>query len=52
MRILVISESINVEDSSASKGRVALIYNLQKCGYILKVLHYSGTIGILFLDII
>lgn len=41
MRILVISESINVEDSSASKGRVALIYNLQKCGYVLKVLHYS-----------
>lgn len=41
MKILVISESINVEDSSASKGRVALIYNLQKIGYTLKVLHYS-----------
>lgn len=41
MRILVISESINVEDSSASKGRVALIINLKKAGYTLKVLHYS-----------
>lgn len=41
MRILVISESINVEDSSASKGRVALINNLQLAGYTLKVLHYS-----------
>ena len=41
MRILIISESINVEDSSASKGRVALITNLHKAGYVLKVLHYS-----------
>jgi glycosyltransferase involved in cell wall biosynthesis len=41
MRILIISESINVEDSSASKGRVALITNLYKAGFILKVLHYS-----------
>lgn len=41
MRILVISESINVEDSSASKGRVALINNLQLAGFTLKVLHYS-----------
>lgn len=41
MKILIISESINVEDSSASKGRVALIYNLQKLGHQLRVLHYS-----------
>lgn len=41
MRILVISESINVNDSSASKGRVALIYNLKKANYTLRVLHYS-----------
>lgn len=41
MKILIISESINVEDSSASKGRVALIHNLHKAGYNLKVLHYS-----------
>ena len=41
MKILIISESINVEDSSASKGRVALINNLKKAGFDLKVLHYS-----------
>jgi len=40
-KILVISESIDVEDSSASKGRVALIYNLKKVGYTVKVLHYT-----------
>lgn len=39
--ILVISESIDVEDSSASKGRVALISNLVKIGYQVKVLHYT-----------
>lgn len=41
MKILIFSESINVEDSSASKGRVALILNLLKCGYEIKVLHFS-----------
>jgi glycosyltransferase involved in cell wall biosynthesis len=41
MRILIISESINVEDSSASKGRVALIQSLKKIGFELRVLHYS-----------
>jgi len=41
MKILVISESINVEDSSASKVNVALINNLKKAGFELKVLHYS-----------
>lgn len=41
MKILVISESINVEDSSASKVNVALITNLYKAGFELKVLHYS-----------
>jgi hypothetical protein len=41
MKILVISESINVEDSSGSKVNVALITNLKKAGYQLKVLHYS-----------
>lgn len=40
-KILVISESIDVEDSSASKGRVALILNLKKSGYNVKVLHYT-----------
>ena len=41
MKILVISESINVEDSSGSKVNVALISNLQKAGFQLKVLHYT-----------
>ncbi|WP_162126227.1 glycosyltransferase family protein [Flavobacterium phycosphaerae] len=41
MKILVISESINVEDSSGSKVNVALISNLKKAGFQLKVLHYS-----------
>jgi len=41
MRILVISESINIEDSSASKVNVALITNLYKAGFDIKVLHYS-----------
>lgn len=39
--ILVISESIDVEDSSASKVNVALILNLVKIGYNVKVLHYT-----------
>src|SRR6187402_2922587 len=40
-KILVVVESINVEDSSGTKGRVALIYNLVKAGFDLKVLHYT-----------
>ncbi len=39
--ILVIVESIDVNDSSASKGRVALIRNLSKLGVKLTVLHYT-----------
>ncbi|MCI2228387.1 UDP-glycosyltransferase [Polaribacter sp. MSW13] len=39
--ILIISESIDIEDSSASKVNVALILNLVKIGYQLKVLHYT-----------
>ncbi|WP_245693418.1 glycosyltransferase family protein [Salinimicrobium catena] len=34
-------ESINVDDSSGAKGRVALIKNLQRAGYELVVYHYS-----------
>lgn len=41
MKILVISESINVEDSSASKVNLALIQNLIKAGFEVKVFHYS-----------
>lgn len=41
MKILVIVESINVDDSSGSKVNVALIHNLIKSGFQIKVLHYS-----------
>ncbi|WP_298138984.1 UDP-glycosyltransferase [Flavobacterium sp.] len=41
MKILVISESINIEDSSASKVNMALINNLTKAGFEVKVFHYS-----------
>lgn len=41
MKILVIAESINVEDSSASKVNLALINNLIKAGFKVKVYHYS-----------
>jgi hypothetical protein len=40
-KILIISESISIEDSSGSKVNVALIQNLNKIGYQLKVLHYT-----------
>ena len=39
--IIIVSESIDVNDSSASKGRVALINNLIKIGYQVTVLHYT-----------
>lgn len=41
LKILIISESIDVEDSSASKVNVALIHNLKKIGYSVRVLHYT-----------
>lgn len=37
----MISESIDVEDSSGTKGRVAMIHNLKEIGCELKVLHYT-----------
>ena len=40
-KILVVAESIDVEDSSGTKGRVALIKNLQKAGFELRVFHYT-----------
>lgn len=40
-RILIIAESLDVEDSSGTKGRVALIRNLNSLGYQLKVYHYT-----------
>lgn len=39
--ILIISESIDINDSSGSKVNVALIKNLYKIGYQIKVLHYT-----------
>ncbi len=41
IKILIVAESIDVEDSSGTKGRVALINNLYALGYQLKVLHYT-----------
>lgn len=40
-KILIIAESIDVEDSSGSKANVALIENLKKAGFELKVFHYT-----------
>lgn len=40
-KILIVSESIDLNDSSATKGRVALIQNLKRSGYELKVYHYT-----------
>ncbi len=41
MRILVVVDSINIEDSSGSKANVALIKNLQLAGFALRVCHYA-----------
>ncbi len=40
-KILVVVESIDVEDSSGSKANVALIQNLYKAGYEVVVYHYT-----------
>ncbi|TXE05842.1 glycosyltransferase family 4 protein [Gelidibacter salicanalis] len=40
-RILIVAESINIDDSSGTKGRVALIKSLAKAGYALTVLHFT-----------
>lgn len=39
--ILIVAESIDVEDSSGSKANVAFIMNLNKAGFIITVLHYT-----------
>jgi glycosyltransferase involved in cell wall biosynthesis len=41
MRILVIVDSINIEDSSGSKANVALINNLIAAGFEVLVYHYT-----------
>ncbi len=40
-KILVIAESIDVEDSSGSKANVALIMNLKDAGFEVLVYHYT-----------
>ncbi|MCX2837493.1 UDP-glycosyltransferase [Salinimicrobium sp. MT39] len=40
-KILVVAESIDVEDSSGTKGRVALIKNLSRAGFHVVVYHYT-----------
>ena len=40
-KILIAVESIDVDDSSGTKGRVALIKNMVKAGYDVTVLHYT-----------
>ncbi len=40
-KILVVVESIDVEDSSGSKANVALIRNLHKAGFEVLVYHYT-----------
>lgn len=40
-KILVVAESIDVEDSSGSKANVALIRNLNSAGFEVQVFHYT-----------
>jgi glycosyltransferase involved in cell wall biosynthesis len=39
--LLILAESIDANDSSATKGRVALIKNLSRIGFNVTVLHYT-----------
>ncbi|WP_233588545.1 MULTISPECIES: UDP-glycosyltransferase [unclassified Flavobacterium] len=41
MKILVVVDSINIEDSSGSKANVALIKNLAEAGFDVLVYHYT-----------
>lgn len=41
IKILIISESIDIEDSSGSKANVGLIRNLKEIGYNVTVLHFT-----------
>lgn len=40
-KILIVVESLDVESSSAAKGRISLINNLHEAGFDLKVYHYT-----------
>lgn len=39
--LLIVVESLDINDSSATKGRIALINNLHHSGFKLKVYHYT-----------
>jgi hypothetical protein len=41
MKILVVVDSINIEDSSGSKANVALIHNMVEAGFEVQVYHYT-----------
>lgn len=41
MRVLVVVDSINIEDSSGSKANVAMINNLVEAGFEVVVYHYT-----------
>src|SRR6187431_1195373 len=41
MKILIVVDSINIEDSSGSKANVALIKNLTVAGFEVLVYHYT-----------
>ncbi len=41
MKILLLVDSINIEDSSGSKANVALIHNLAEAGFEVVVYHYT-----------
>lgn len=41
MKILIVVDSINIEDSSGSKANISLINNLHDLGFQLKVYHYT-----------
>jgi glycosyltransferase involved in cell wall biosynthesis len=41
MKILIVAESIDIEDSSGSKANVAMIKSLSQAGFLLKVMHYT-----------
>lgn len=41
MKILVVVDSINIEDSSGSKANVAMIHNLVEAGFEVLVYHYT-----------
>ena len=41
MKILVVVDSINVEDSSGSKANIAIIQNLVEAGFEIVVYHYT-----------